>query len=370
MIVPAGAVAKKKRVWFFVDAGEMVGLGHLTRCRALAGVLARFAEVQFYCLLSGRSTSGVTTEFELDSFTHAEVPLSRFKETFSNTVLHERPDALVVDSYLLSESELAFLRELAPIMLAIDDQYRTSMSPDILLNQNLLGRDDDEGRTLYRGLVPQACQLLLGPKYALLREQFTLTRNSQTEEERQILLSNAESTNLLISFGGADPTGETEKVLEAYGRSPRRGWTVTVLPLLDSKRMSALRTRYGSIPGVFFSPRVDDMAGLLRRTSIAFGAAGSSVWERAAMGVPSYVIQSAANQGDVVEGIRRTGLAIFLGDGAKTSTDDWHDVLNLRLQSDRIQWPQLARLGMELVDGRGAFRVASLLVERLGVALS
>ena len=52
----------------------------------------------------------------------------------------------------------------------------------------------------YKKLVPKECKKLLGPKYALVRNEFSNLRKNNVNPRKNF-------NNILISFGGSDPLG-------------------------------------------------------------------------------------------------------------------------------------------------------------------
>ena len=110
----------------------------------------------------------------------------------------------MVDHYGLDESWEKGLRGHVDKIFAIDDLANTPHDCDVLLNQNLLENLDNA----YQGLAPHHCRKLLGPRFALLRPEFRKTRETLRERDGII-------RRILVFFGGVDPTGETEKALEA-----------------------------------------------------------------------------------------------------------------------------------------------------------
>lgn len=55
---------------------------------------------------------------------------------------------------------------------------------------------------------------------------------------------------------------------------------------------------------------VSDMARLMTDSDLAIGAAGSTSWERCALGLPSILLVLAENQRSLAEGLHRQGAAI------------------------------------------------------------
>jgi spore coat polysaccharide biosynthesis predicted glycosyltransferase SpsG len=106
------------------------------------------------------------------------------------------------------------------------------------------------------------------------------------------------------------------------------------------------------------------MAGLTADCDIAVGAGGSSVWERAVLGLPSITLILADNQASTAErlAVAQATLAVDVrAPGFEAAlVGAWE-----RLLGDRsLRWT-LSQCASELCDGRGAERVAEAVLDLL-----
>ena len=111
---------------------------------------------------------------------------------------------------------------------------------------------------------------------------------------------------------------------------------------------------------------VTDMGTVLGAADIAVAAAGSTGWELAFLGVPSLLVAMADNQRGVAEELARCGAARHMGDPDTACHDRLANAMADLLTSpgDRHR---MSEAGRALVDGRGAARVAEII---LGLANS
>ena len=205
-----------------VDSSTRIGSGHLMRCRTLAEELKeRGADVHFVC----RRHSGNLNELLRDTFSVYELPSPSIdthnvadddyaawlgiiqEEDAADTIATLqgwRPDWLVVDHYSLDKRWETALRPYVRRIMVIDDLANRTHDCDLLLDQNFyLGMENR-----YNNLVPSHCQLLLGPKYALLRPEFRKARKT-------LRIRDGKVQRIFVFFGGTDPTNETTKVIQA-----------------------------------------------------------------------------------------------------------------------------------------------------------
>jgi spore coat polysaccharide biosynthesis predicted glycosyltransferase SpsG len=169
---------------------------------------------------------------------------------------------------------------------------------------------------------------------------------------------------VIVSFGGTDPTGLTGPLVSALlaRLEPMPRLQVIVgsgVPADARARLEALADQHAALE---LHVDVRDMAALLCGASLCVSAAGTTVWEAMACGVPVAIIGVADNQRAVVEGIERRAAGVCLG---------WHDTLDLRTAADSIglllanptRLAELSSKGRATVDGRGVYRVLDALLD-------
>ena len=113
-------------------------------------------------------------------------------------------DKLIIDCYAIDAEWERAVRPLVKEIFVIDDLANRKHDCDILLDQNF----HVDGAHRYDGLVPPHCELRLGLKYALLREEFYTAKKHLRRRDGNI-------KNVLVFYGGVDLTNETLKALQA-----------------------------------------------------------------------------------------------------------------------------------------------------------
>lgn len=331
------------RAAFRCDAGAALGGGHLMRCLTLASALAaRGWRPEFLC----RDLPGAG----LDRVTAAGFGLHRISDERPDTVRAclqaEPPGWLIIDHYAL---DAAFERAACPPgwrVMVIDDLADRDHDCALLIDQT-------PGRVAadYAGRVPDACQRLIGPDYALLRPNFAVGRPVMPEA--------GPLRRVLVSMGAADPVNATGAVLDAL--SGRRDLVVTVVLGAGAPHLVAVAGQVearGAAGRLLVEHR--DMAGLMARQDIAIGAGGMTGLERAAVGLPALIVTLADNQLLNASALHASGAARLIGD---VRAPGWTSAIlpaldDLAVPDVRIA---MARAGLALVDGRGASRVAETL---------
>lgn len=168
----------------------------------------------------------------------------------------------------------------------------------------------------------------------------------------------------MVSFGARDSANATALALDALALAGSQGVRprLTVAMASGAPHLMQIRRAVAGFDGRA-ALRLDetDMASLLGSADLAIGAGGVSLLERMALGVPSISVVTADNQGLAIEGAARRGATIDAGAIGELSPEKLAGTI-AELADDRAARAAMATRGRELVDGRGARRVAEALL--------
>lgn len=239
------------------------------------------------------------------------------------------------------------MRVSARQIMVIDDIADRQHDCDVLLDQNYYVDMD----TRYTGKVATSCQLLLGPRYALLRDEFRKLRE-------QVKPRTGEVKRILVFFGGVDAGNYTGLAIQALTELGGKGINVDVVIGAQHPHRAQVETACVE-NGFICHVQTDRMAELMAAADLAIGAGGSSTWERCCLGLPALSICVANNQRKQIDDAAVEGLLYApSGDGNLSSMLKIHTAALL-------ESPPLLKLisntAMKTVDGRGAIRVARVL---------
>lgn len=363
------------RVAFRVDASLKIGSGHVMRCLSLANALTLGGA---HCTFISSSLPGHMAE-QVTASGHEVVllpkrmahssPLSAtstepewahidWREDALQTELvlgPKSPDWLIVDHYGLDARWESEIRRLVSGVIVIDDLANRPHSCDALLDQNL-GRELKD----YSSLVSKECEVMVGPRFALLRPEFAQLRDSSLARR-----CSGKVDRILVNMGGVDSANATSVVLEGLSSCPLEPTcSVAVVlgrnaPWLGQLRKQAARQAFDCEILV----EIDDMARVMASSDLAIGAAGSASWERCALSLPAIVVAIADNQIEIAKALQAAGCAVLL-----SSADDpllYATAVN-SLMSDRPRLLGLSRSAHLVTDGRGTERMTRYLLERCG----
>ena len=358
-------------VIFRTDASLDIGTGHVMRCLTLAlGLLEKGASVSFLC----REHEGNLIDLIRSHgfVVHALPLLSQDDDTeenpldpahalwlgcnwqidveHCNAVLNDPVDWIIIDHYALDFRWETAMRDKCQKMMCIDDLADRVHECDLLLDQNL-GRTEDD----YVELVSSGTKLLLGPQYALLRQEFADWREASLNARIQPQLR-----HLLVTMGGVDNANVTEVILNTIDQvQPIDLECITVIlgphaPWLDNVKKLASEMS----ASVTLLSSVNNMAELMAQCDLAIGAGGTTTWERCSLGIPTVLISLAENQNYISREVGKAGAAILCD-----VQDVEHELGNiLRVISEPDCLQRLSWNASQITDGRGMQSVRQLLL--------
>lgn len=350
-MMPPSAHGARLTVLFRCDASPQIGFGHLMRCLALAeACVAAGDQVRFL----SREDAGARRALERAGrevhWLPASAPLAQVTSGLREAArgaAEAGPVWAVVDSYDHPGEQVAAAISAGALTLALDDLGWFAGHPQVLLNPNL-----DAAGSWYPETAGTV--LLLGASYALLRGEFARARDAAAARARNPVCA------LLVTLGGSDRANRTAMVLQGLSELPaelRRGLTVEVVLGPGTAHQETIeacvsRAGYRSVLHI----GTERMSELLSRADLAVTAAGGTVYEAAALGVPAAMLMLAENQRANLQAFARRGLGISLGEAAACTPSRVADIVG-RLIADEPLRRRMSAAGLSAVDGQGPARV-------------
>ncbi len=351
-------------VAFRVDASEQIGTGHFMRCLTLADQLKKqAAHISFFSrnLPAHLSDMLIKREINLIELPPSSIDCSVEDLPHSSWLgCSQSQDAqatvkalsnkdwhwLIVDHYGLDKRWEKKVSQCVKKIMVIDDIADRQHACDVLLDQNYYV----DMQTRYKGKVPLHSQLLLGPRYTILRDEFRASRE-------KVKVRIGEIKKILVFFGGVDFDNYTLKTMEALSEL-NRGLHVDVVigashPFKD--QIEKFCTKYNFSLHV----QISYIAKLMAEADLSIGAGGTAIWERCCLGLPTICICTAENQRKQIADAAELGLlyAPMLGEDLKESIQIHVQALLSNNQLTNF----ISKEGMKLVDGKGILIVASLI---------
>ena len=328
------------KILFVVDAGPLVGGGHVMRSLTLARALG--AQGAGYAFVGPPAVGDLLNAFAPDTPRMAA-------EDLAAATVRESFDAIVFDHYGLAEPDHRAMAQGRPV-LVVDDLADRPLGADIVVDAGPERRAED-----YLGLTPDATRLLLGPNFAAVRPEFAALRGPALAWRGEPV------QRVLIAMGLTDLGGVTARIVERVR-----------LRLNDTGIDVVLGAAAPSLPGLTKVARRDrrlmlhvdtpHMARLTAEADVGIGAPGSSTWERCVLGLPSVMVVLADNQRPAARALAQRGAALVV-DIAAPDFDTAFDRALMKLLRDAGVRRDLAARSAEICDGLGAGRTAEIFLK-------
>jgi UDP-2,4-diacetamido-2,4,6-trideoxy-beta-L-altropyranose hydrolase len=333
---------------FRADAYTEIGTGHVMRSLALANVCR---ETDIATRFLGR-IEDETLLARIKNCGHEFSPLEAGSEERWLQLINQKVNWVVLDGYGFGLQNHHMIRDAGVKLLVIDDMANLdAYEADVILNQNF------HADAANYHLASEA-KMLMGPKFALLRQEFLGRRPSvrQTETKR-----------LLVTLGGSDPQGAGLQVIEALAKIYDTLFEVRLIAGSSNPHLGQLmaaaelvQARGHKIDVLHYT---EDMPGEMAWADFAVIAAGSTSLEIAYMGLPSLVLTLADNQVPIAAAMQTSGVAESLG-WYDTITTDTLSAAIVSLSKDTPRRQAMTIQGQSLVDGLGARRVVEAMLEQ------
>lgn len=351
----------QRKIAVRVDASIAVGTGHFMRCLTLTKNLKRQgAQIRFVCrelpfhLQTMLLENGIEykplcggEEVVTGDLAHSHwLPVGQEADMRStiDALADHCWDWLIVDHYALDLRWESAMRLIAKRIMVIDDIADRQHDCDLLLDQNYYA----DMQLRYESKTSDHCRLLLGPRYALLREEFR-------ELRKRVLPRTGHVKRILVFFGGVDADNYTGLAVHALSELGVCGIQVDVV-IGEQHPFREIIEASCAAEGYLCHVQTNRMAELMAAADIAIGAAGSASWERCCLGVPALLIALADNQVEIAKELDSVGGCIYLGSKeVATILITQRIIANLFNMHEQLE--RVSKCAFSMVDGLGVDRV-------------
>jgi len=332
-----------------VDAGSGTGLGHLHRCLALSEALhQRGARVVFLLSASEGDVGRIKrSNFHCDSIANLERGGLKDCERTEFSARNYGCRTIVVDSYAVKNEFIEKLRNSGFRVVVINDDTHAPSSAHVVINGGAhaeqLPYESVEGDT----------QFLLGPRYALLRQQFW---NVSTKEIRRAV------NNVLLCVGGDDSLGVMPQLVRQLDTVINKKCTFNVVIgpyFVNRDEIEQIVLPTSRELRCFDEP--EDLFDLMMANDVAVTAGGQTAYELVATGTPLLAVALFDNQRLGARALADAGALLFSEfSESGQSPNDLSRLFGV-LVSDASLRQRLSRTAQSIIDGMGARRVAEVL---------
>ncbi len=270
----------EKKVYIITDCSKEIGLGHIARC------------LSFYDKLSEK---GYEVEMIIDSHdVGSEMYGQRIYQWINwhddiSLLNFVQGNILFLDSLIATQEQSDYLHNLASYFVVIDDFKRRKYKNTLIVDWTPNVEHTDK----HAHNMGDGNSLLLGLSYSVLREPFVLPFEYQISELK----------TLTICMGGSDIRNLTLPILHSlYAFFPAieintiLGPGIKITPSLIDNRIIYWK-----------SLSAEEMRNVFLKSDLVISAGGQTLFELAALRIPTIPIQVADNQTEDLIGLKSLG---------------------------------------------------------------
>ncbi|MFI3199901.1 MAG: UDP-2,4-diacetamido-2,4,6-trideoxy-beta-L-altropyranose hydrolase [Eubacteriales bacterium] len=335
-----------------VDGNEKIGTGHMMRCLSIATALREKGEdVRFFVADESMETilqeRGFSYKILQGDYTNLEDEITELKQSLSSDTL------LLIDSYYVTKKYLEVLSMLARVVY-IDDLRKIPYKVDYVINYNGYATDAlayYQKHTNYESL--------LGTQYAPLREEFrNVTYRIKSVCKR-----------VLLTTGGTDAYNIGGQLLMMSNCGRMKDYFVNIefvviVGVFHSyqKELEELAKEYSNITLLY---NVKNMGEIMQESDVAISAAGSTIYELCAVGVPTLALSFVENQEEILDTMAYKEAIYSCGHYHKEGVQVLENIINSlkELLEEPEKRRSLSEAARRMVDGTGVSRIADKLIE-------
>lgn len=317
-------------ILFYTTGSHTEGLGHIFRTLALIKVLL-VRELSFFCVVN---ESPIVESL----FREHQISVS-FLSNLENILQTNSIHSLVIDTRRDVSEAVRLAKQYSVPIVMLDCLTPARLWADINIYPNPHFDWHALDWKTYNG------QIFGGALYTILHQKF--------QDARENIPAVESRNRILVSFGGSDPNGVTQRVLPWLIRSAVGPIDVVIGPGFQcSENLYALAS-----DEVSFHENCSNLVPLMLQSRVLITALGVTIYEAALLQLPSIILSNFHS--DFVDEVQiEKFIGIFpLGYYEQVLEVDFLRVLRQVLQTPSYQ----AQVGT-LLDGLGAERIIDILI--------
>ena len=331
-------------ILFRVEATKELGLGHLTRCLALAD---KFMELNEDVDITFITSSNLVCEIaNRNGFKVIHLPLHDNVAGELNYYKSKLNKAIcVTDIPNIHESYLKALKKNNCLVVSLDDESDTVFYySDILIKPNI--------NPNVSHFYSSDTQYYEGAKYVILKKDFE-------KYAKKMKIGNEYPKSLFLCFGGSDNNNITLKIVNVVKKTNLN--STVVIGSLYPYQDELLKSIEG-YDNVDIKIDVNNIGKFIYSADLAIISGGTLLYETSALGTPSIVICQNQDQNDESKFFAKNKAAINLGLFDRIGEGVIKNTI-LELISDCNTRKLLNKNATKLIDTNGADRIVQIILK-------
>lgn len=272
-------------------------------------------------------------------------------DVLKRLLYHHKPDFLLVDSYNVTKQYFEEIKDMVKIAY-MDDLGEAFYPVNLLINYNVYATKE-----MYNQGKDSVDCFLLGAKYAPLRDEFRTSGCTVAQVVKNVFISTGGSDKYNLAGMMSDYFMQDEELRKLNYHIICGNFNVHEKELIHKAKEFANVNVYKN---------VSDIAGIMKKCDLAISAAGSTLYELAALSIPSIVFSFADNQKKPSKAFAVCGAAISVGHYETDNKDEFMCSMVKLIKKACADYEgrvEMAHNANCLVDGFGARRIALAIAE-------
>lgn len=313
-----------------------MGLGHITRCLAIAQALKSKGASPYFIVNGDRN---VRNELRGERFVIRDWVRSGYE-------FNKETAVAIIDSYYAGPGFYKIVSKSAKVPIYLDDYKRLRYPDGSVVNGTI--NADDLNYPSRKGV-----KYLFGTSYLPLRKEFWKVPAKRIRKKLGCVM---------ITFGGNDVKNMTPRVLRMLSSS----YPELKKKVLVGEGCSCIgqieKIKDKSTEIIYFAD-AGKMRDVMLEADLAISASGQTLYELARIGVPTVAIGVSDNQLNNIKGFRQIGFIRYAGwyKDKNLSSNLIECIDSLSSYKNRRSCSREGRLS---VDGAGAQRIANICVKK------
>lgn len=329
--VLAENILKRKKIMFRTVGKRQVGMGHVYRCLTLAYKLTGHD-----IIFAASKDSDIGIE-KIKESNFEVIPVEN-EEHFEKILIEEKPDVVVNDILDTTAEYMQMVTKHAKRVVNFEDVGEGAKYADAVINA-LYEKGDKLHNEYY------------GSKYFCIRDEFLEEHPKEFSDEVE---------NILIIFGGADPSDLTGRLYDICKVLHTKHPHVKFHFLLGFAYPYADKIVNDEDNNIYVYKDVKRVSAYMSRMDLAITSQGRTVYELASMGVPSIVLAQNEREAEHVFAGIQNGF-INLGLGSQTDALTIISTVQWLLSTPNVR-REMRKLQLQKDFSRGHERVLKLIM--------
>lgn len=336
------------------DGNPQIGAGHIMRCISIAETLKDRGKVIIFLTADEESASLIASRGFATLTLHTKWDQMEDELATLLPILEEKKVRnIIIDSYQVTPAYMDAVRKHANIIY-LDDMGLEAYPVDVLINYNIYAKEIPYEELYHRKNLPLP-RLMLGGEFVPLRSEFSTLEGKVRRIVRDVL----------ITTGGGDLYNSAGAILNAVEANIAAfmGIRFHVVSGAYNPNTPGLKTMEKENSNLKVYENVRHMADLMKRCDIAIAAAGSTMYELAALGIPTICFYFAENQRRSAESFGKN-LAINCGNFVQDQEGVTERIIQALKEYTASYESRSAACDLltQTLDGDGASRIVEELI--------